>query len=132
MDWKEFFPGRTFADNIEDFILKSRKTIAVVSNGFLKSKFSLHELELAVSVSRRRGDESLIFIILDNVEKNRLPKALNKRNTIDLATSEKTLKEELFPFLEVRTKQSVKQGGYVYICVREWTRRPRVTPSTPL
>ena len=66
------------------------------------------------------------------MEKNRLPKALNKRNTIDLATSEKTLKEELFPFLEVRTKQSVKQGGYVYICVREWTRRPRVTPSTPL
>ena len=119
MDWKYFIRGRSFTDSIEDFILKSRKTIAVVSNGFLKSKISLHELELAVSVSRRRGDENLIFNILDNVEKTRLPKALNKRNTIDLVTSEKTLKEELLPFLEVRTKQGVKQGGYVYICVHE-------------
>lgn len=119
VDWKYFIRGRSFTDSIEDFILKSRKTIAVVSNGFLKSKISLHELELAVSVSRRRGDENLIFNILDNVEKTRLPKALNKRNTIDLVTSEKTLKEELLPFLEVRTKQGVKQGGYVYICVHE-------------
>lgn len=119
VDCKDFIPERTFAENIKEIISKSKKTIAVVSNGFLESKMSLHELELAVSVSRRRGDENLISIILDNVEKNRLPKALNKRNTIDLATSEKTLKEELLPFLEVRTKQGVKQGGYVYICVRE-------------
>ena len=124
VDRKDFLPGRTFADNIENFILKSRKTIAVLSNGFLKSDVSVHELQLAVSVSRQREDESVIIIKIDNVEMNLLPEAFNEKNVIDLTTSEKTLEEELFPFLEVRAKQGVKQGGYVYFCVCEWTRVP--------
>ena len=119
VDRKDFLPGRTFADNIENFILKSRKTIAVLSNGFLKSDVSVHELQLAVSVSRQRRDEGVIFIKIDNVEMNILLEAFNEKNIIDLTTSKKTLEEELFPFLEVRAKQGIKQGGYVYFCVRE-------------
>lgn len=114
---RDFVVGRSIIDNMRDFIFKSRKNIAVVSNGFLKSTYCLAELQLVLSALRQRGDESLIFIIIDEVEMNRLPTILNKRNTIDLTTSEKTLKEELFPFLEVGNKQ----GGCVYISVRECT-----------
>ena len=125
VDERDFVHGGTFTDNrVKDFILKSRKTIAVLSNGFLKSDVSVHELQLAVSVSRQREDESVIIIKIDNVEMNLLPEAFNEKNVIDLTTSEKTLEEELFPFLEVRAKQGIKQGGYVYFCVREWTRVP--------
>ena len=84
---------------------------------FLKAPIAVQNLQLVLSALRQRGDESLIFIIIDEVEMNRLPTILNKRNTIDLTTSEKTLKEELFPFLEVGNKQ----GECVYISVRECT-----------
>lgn len=113
--WRDFVVGRSFTDNVRHFIFNSRKNIAVVSNGFLKSHYCRFELELVLSALRQRGEESVIFIIIDDVEMNRLPAILNKRNTIDLTTSEKTLKEELFPFLEVGNKQ----GGCVYISVGE-------------
>ena len=120
VDERDFVHGGTFTDNrVKDFILKSRKTIAVLSNGFLKSDVSLHELQLAVSVSRQRRDEGVIFIKIDSVERNIVLEAFNEKNIIDLTTSKKTLEEELFPFLEVRAKQGIKQGGYVYFCVRE-------------
>ena len=120
VDERDFVHGGTFTDNrVKDFILKSRKTIAVLSNGFLKSDVSLHELQLAVSVSRQRRDEGVIFIKIDSVEMNIVLEAFNEKNIIDLTTSKKTLEEELFPFLEVRAKQGIKQGGYVYFCVRE-------------
>ena len=112
--WRDFLPSRGIPGNIEDFILKSRKTIAVVSNGLFKSHHALYELELAVSVSRQRGHESLIVIKIDNVEMNRLPQAFCGENIIDLTTSKKMLKEELSHFLEVRAKQGVKQGAYTY------------------
>lgn len=111
VDERDFVHERTFTDNrVKDFILKSRKNIAVLSNGFLKSDVSVHELQLAVSVSRQRGDESVIFIKIDNVKMNILPEAFNEKNIIDLTEAE-TLEEELFPFVEVRAKQGVKQGG---------------------
>ena len=120
VDVRDFVHRGIFTDNrVKDFILKSRKTIAVLSNGFLKSNVSVHELQLAVSVSRQRRDEGVIFIKIDNVEMNILLEAFNKKNIIDLTTSKKTLEEELFPFLEIRAKQGIKQGGYVYFCVRE-------------
>ena len=112
--WRDFLPARGISDNIGDFILKSRKTIAVVSNGLFKSHDPLYELELAVSVSRQRGDESLIVIKIDDVEMNSLPKAFCGENIIDLTTSKKMLKEELSLSLEVRAKQGVKQGAYLY------------------
>lgn len=117
IDFRDFVVGRSIIDNMRDFIFKSRKNIVVLSKGFLKSNYCREELQLVLSALRQRGDESLIFIIIDKVEMNRLPTILNKRNTIDLTTSEKTLKEQLFPFLEVGNKQ----GGCVYISVRECT-----------
>ena len=86
-----------------------------------------------LSVSRQRGDESLILRKIANVEMNRLPKALDGENIIDLTTSKTTLEEELLPFLEVRAKQGVKQGAYIYyglvrVSEQEYPPSPRFSP----
>lgn len=58
----------------------------------------VHELQLAVSVSRQRGNETGIFIKIDNVVMNILQEAFNEKNFIDLKTSKKTIEDELSPF----------------------------------
>lgn len=131
VDWRHFPPGRSITDNIKDFVLKSRKTIVVVSNGFFQSCHPVDELEVAVSVSRQRGDKSLIVIKIDDVEMNRLPKACYGENIIDLTTSQKMLKEELSPFLEVRAKQGVKQGAYIHYELVRVSEQEYPFPPTP-
>lgn len=64
-------------------VYKSKKTIAVVSHNFYKSDFCPEEMDIALHRSLQRGDDSVIVIKLDDVDKNKLPKALKERSYID-------------------------------------------------
>ena len=64
-------------------VYKSRKTIAVVSHSFFKSKYCNHEMEIALGRLVERGDNSVIVIKLDDVDRRKLPKALKERSYID-------------------------------------------------
>ena len=64
-------------------IYNSRKTIAVVSKRFLRSKYCNQELSIAVHRLVEREDDSVIVIKLDDVEDSKLPIELQSRSYID-------------------------------------------------
>ena len=70
-----------------DSVYKSRKTVAVVSQSFFDSKYCGSELDFALHRRLKKRDNSLVVIKLDDVDKNKLPKALQKRSYIDYLNS---------------------------------------------
>ncbi|XP_060604287.1 toll-like receptor 4 [Ruditapes philippinarum] len=66
---KDFLPGNNIADNILQAIGDSRKTVAVISEQFLKSEWCLFEFNMArmESIYSRGGNSCLIIVILEDV-----------------------------------------------------------------
>ncbi|XP_022807311.1 toll-like receptor 4, partial [Stylophora pistillata] len=85
--YRDFIPGVTFRKNMVDSVYKCKKTIAVVSTHFFNSKYCGSELDYALHRLMERRDDSLVVIKLDDVEKGKLPKELQKRSYIDYAKS---------------------------------------------
>ena len=81
--YRDFIAGLPFRNNMVDSVYKSRKTVAVVSQSFFDSKYCPHELDFALHRLLEKRDNSLVVIKLDDVDKNKLPKALQKRSYID-------------------------------------------------
>ncbi|CAH3193492.1 unnamed protein product, partial [Porites evermanni] len=81
--YRDFVPGKPFRENMADSVYKSRKTIAVVSRNFFRSKYCHYEMDMALGRLVERGDNSVIVIRLDDVEGRKLPKALKERSYID-------------------------------------------------
>ena len=88
--YRDFRVGVPFRNNMVESVYKSRKTIAVVSRSFFDSKYCGSELDFAFHRLLEKKVDSLVVIKLDDVDKNKLPKALQKRSYIDhLNTKEK-------------------------------------------
>ena len=61
---KDFLPGSYIAENILEAIRKSRKTVVVLTNEFLQSKWCMYEFNMARMESiYSRGDENIIFVV---------------------------------------------------------------------
>ena len=84
---RDFIAGVPFRDNMVDSVYKSRKTVAVVSRSFFNSRYCGNELEFALHRLLERRDNSLVITKLDDVNRNKLPKALKKRSYIDYPNS---------------------------------------------
>jgi len=83
--FRDFIAGVPFRNNMVDSVYKSRKTVAVVSRSFFDSKYCGSELDFAFHRRLEKRDNSLVVIKLD--DKNKLPKALQKRSYIDYLNS---------------------------------------------
>ncbi|XP_015760038.1 PREDICTED: toll-like receptor 6 [Acropora digitifera] len=81
--YRDFLPGLSLRENMVQSIYNSRKTIAVVSKRFLRSKYCNQELSIAVHRLVEREDDSVIVIKLDDVEDSKLPIDLQSRSYID-------------------------------------------------
>ena len=60
--YRDFTIGKSFRENMAESVYKSRKTIAVVSHSFFKSKYCNHEMEIALGRLVERGDNSVIAV----------------------------------------------------------------------
>ena len=61
---KNFLPGIYIADNILQAIRKSRKTVIILTNEFLQSKWCMYEFNMArMENIYSRGDENIIFVV---------------------------------------------------------------------
>ena len=90
--YRDFLPGVPFVENMANSVYNSRKTIDVVSKSFLSSNWCNHELNIALHRLIERGDNSVIVIMLDDVEDSDLPIELLCRSYIDFtkATDKET------------------------------------------
>ena len=99
--YRDFPVGVPFIKNMEDSIYKSRKTIALVSRNFFESQYCCSELEMARHRLLENGDESVVIIKFDDVEREKLPRVLRERSYIDYtkSTDRETWESKLVRFL---------------------------------
>lgn len=81
--WKDFLPGRVFAQSIVESVYNSFKIIAVVSSHFMSSNACGFELEHAMTRLMTNRDDCLIVIKFDNAGIERLPAPILDRSYID-------------------------------------------------
>lgn len=70
---KHFVPGACISDNIIESVEKSRHTILVLSENFLKSEWCLLEFQKAFHQTLIERNRHLIVILLENVSEATLP-----------------------------------------------------------
>ena len=111
--FRDFIAGVLFRNNMVDSVYKSRKTVAVVSRSFFNSKYCGNELDFALHRLLEKRDNSLVIVKLDDVNRNKLPKALKKRSYIDYPNSKEkqTWEKNLVKCLKVANLAS--QGDVV-------------------
>ncbi|XP_073246948.1 uncharacterized protein [Porites lutea] len=81
--WKDFLPGRVFAESIVESVYNSFKIIAVVSSHFVSSNTCDFELKHAMTRLMTNRDDCLIVIKFDNAGIERLPAPILDRSYID-------------------------------------------------
>ncbi|XP_022792736.1 fibroblast growth factor receptor-like 1 [Stylophora pistillata] len=81
--YRDFVVGVPFRENMVNSVYKSRKTIAVMSKNFFNSNYCGSEMEYALHRLMERKDDSVVVIIIDDVDRGKLPKELRKRSYID-------------------------------------------------
>lgn len=59
---KDFVPGQSIEHNMRNLIMRSRRTIALVSQHYLNSQFCVNELEMAIASN---GGKRLLVVVLD-------------------------------------------------------------------
>ena len=72
---RDFLPGNAISDNIIHAIQSSRKTVVMLSNAFLKSKWCMYEFNMArmENIYSRGEDISLVIVMLEPVPYNAMP-----------------------------------------------------------
>ena len=72
---RDFMAGNPIAENIVDAVTRSRKTVLIITNNFLKSDWCIYEFRMALMESNysRDGRDIFVIIMLENVPSNSLP-----------------------------------------------------------
>ena len=110
--YRDFVIGKPFRENMADCVYKSRKTVAVVSRSFFNSKYCNSEMDMALGRVLERGDDCLVVIKLDDVDRKKLPKALKQRSYIDYpkSTEKETWEKKLVDCLKIPIKHASRDS----------------------
>ena len=102
---RDFVIGKAILENMADSVYNSRKVLAVISENYLASKFCRQELDMALyrSVSLA-PNPSLLLIRVDDVDKKKLPKSLQKQTFLDYTSAMERNKweERLLKHIDIR------------------------------
>lgn len=71
---RDFVPGNPISDNIIEAIRKSRKTVIILSNSFLKKKWCMYEFNMARMESLYSREENhIVLVMLEHVTVKDMP-----------------------------------------------------------
>ncbi|KAH3774339.1 hypothetical protein DPMN_175719 [Dreissena polymorpha] len=72
---RDFLAGNAISDNIIQAIDSSRKTVVILSNSFLKSKWCMYEFNMAriERIYSRGNDVSLVIVMLEQMSHSAMP-----------------------------------------------------------
>ncbi|KFO31679.1 Toll-like receptor 2 [Fukomys damarensis] len=79
---RDFVPGKWILDNIIDSIEKSRKTVFVLSQNFVKSEWCKYELDFSHFRLFDENDDAAILVLLEPIEKKAIPQRFCKLRKI--------------------------------------------------
>ncbi|XP_051675243.2 toll-like receptor 2 isoform X1 [Oryctolagus cuniculus] len=92
---RDFVPGKWIIDNIIDCIEKSRKTVFVLSQNFVKSEWCKYELDFSHFRLFDENNDAAILVLLEPIEKKAIPqrfcklrKIMNTRTYLEWPTEE--------------------------------------------
>ncbi|XP_046551948.1 toll-like receptor 4 [Haliotis rubra] len=70
---RDSLPGAPISENIIDGIRRSRKTMLLLSQAFLKQKWCRYELHMANMEAVSTGRSVMVIIMLEDIPKNDIP-----------------------------------------------------------
>ncbi|XP_050409731.1 toll-like receptor 2 [Patella vulgata] len=74
---RDFLGGKLIIDNIVQHMESSRKVLVVLSNDFARSKWCQFEMSLAQKLVIDRSIESIVVVLLEDIETVNMSKSLN-------------------------------------------------------
>ena len=80
---RDFEIGIPIVQNMADSVYGSRQVLVVLSENYLASNFCREELHMAIQRGLEGGDSSLIFVMIKNLKKKKLPAALRTKRLLD-------------------------------------------------
>ena len=87
-DWEL---GRSVVDNMVESVLRSQKTLIIVSENYLQSEYCMQELKIAMH-REIDGDhmqrDRIVLIKIDDVSMQRLPRFLRQKSFLDCCDPE--------------------------------------------
>ncbi|NXT59566.1 TLR22 protein, partial [Pluvianellus socialis] len=79
---RDFVPGKWIVDNIIDSIEKSRKTLFVLSEHFVRSEWCKYELDFSHFRLFDENNDAAILVLLEPIQSNAIPKRFCKLRKI--------------------------------------------------
>ncbi|KAK3612023.1 hypothetical protein CHS0354_021698 [Potamilus streckersoni] len=80
VSFRDFVPGREIASNIIEAIHNSRKTVMLLTENFLLSKWCVYEFQMAYQESIHNGRDTFIVILYEDIPTERIYRVINMRN----------------------------------------------------
>nr|XP_056720233.1 toll-like receptor 13 [Euleptes europaea] len=69
---RDFAPGEYFMNNVQNGVSRSRKTLCLVSKGYLENEWCSVEIQLACSKIHYHGQDPLVVVFLEDIPNYRL------------------------------------------------------------
>ncbi|XP_033102343.1 toll-like receptor 2 [Anneissia japonica] len=76
LDYRDFIAGDTIFNNIIDSIKSSHKTLLIVTKSFIANEWCFFEVEMARTKMFDANEDSLLIILLEDVDVARIPNFL--------------------------------------------------------
>ncbi|KAK3612019.1 hypothetical protein CHS0354_021694 [Potamilus streckersoni] len=79
VSFRDFIPGREIASNIIEAIHNSRKTVMILTENFLLSKWCVYEFQMAYQESIHSGRDAFIVILYEDIPIERIYRVINMK-----------------------------------------------------
>ncbi|KAL3851921.1 hypothetical protein ACJMK2_015616 [Sinanodonta woodiana] len=80
ISFRDFIPGREIASNIIEAIHNSSKTVMLLTENFLLSKWCVYEFQMAFQESNHSGRDTFIVFLYEDIPTDRIYRVINMRD----------------------------------------------------
>ncbi|KAK3612021.1 hypothetical protein CHS0354_021696 [Potamilus streckersoni] len=119
VSFRDFVPGREIASNIIEAIHNSRKTVMVLTESFLLSKWCVYEFQMAYQESIHSGRDAFIVILYEDIPTERIYRVMDMRVVFQSNSyieyphvSRLDGNEQALDMFWDRCTQAIKESGY--------------------
>ncbi|KAK3612022.1 hypothetical protein CHS0354_021697 [Potamilus streckersoni] len=119
VSFRDFIPGREIASNIIESIHNSRKTVMLLTESFLLSKWCVYEFQMAFQESIHSGRDAFIVILYEDIPTERIYRVMDMKVVFQSNSyieyprvSSSDGNEQALNMFWDRCTQSITESGY--------------------
>ncbi|KAL3851919.1 hypothetical protein ACJMK2_015614 [Sinanodonta woodiana] len=119
VSFRDFIPGREIASNIIEAIHNSRKTVMLLTENFLLSKWCVYEFQMAFQESIHSGRDAFIVILYEDIPTEQIYRVMDMKVVFQSNSyieyprvSRSDGNEQALDMFWDRCTKSIKESGY--------------------